>query len=74
MIGRPVAPAASPAASPPGDFERGYRFFSLWPRDNMLLWARDTISGRQSMEIIGRTLRIQEKAMAQGRARGRKAA
>jgi hypothetical protein len=44
------------------DFEHGYRFFSQWPRHNMLLWARGTESGRQSMEIIGRKLQEQTAA------------
>jgi hypothetical protein len=58
----------------PGDFERGYQFFSQWPRDNMLLWARETESGRQSMEIIGRTLKVQAAAIERSRRRGRKVA
>lgn len=56
------------------DFERGYAFFQQWPRDGMLLWARETDSGRQSMEIIGRTLEAQTAALERSRQRGRKAA
>ena len=38
------------------DFERGYEFFRQWPRENLLLWARDTETGRKAMELIGRKL------------------
>ena len=40
----------------------------------MLLWARETDSGRQSMQIIGRTLKTQAAALERSRPRGRKAA
>jgi len=58
----------------PDDFERGYAFFRQWPRDSMLLWAHETESGRQSMQIIGRTLKSQAAALERSRQRGRKAA
>ncbi|MGA8757444.1 MAG: hypothetical protein WB611_14155 [Stellaceae bacterium] len=68
-------PSAFRGAAMPGDFERGYAFFRQWPRDNMLLWARETDSGRQSMQIIGRTLTIQAASLERrSRSRGRKAA
>jgi hypothetical protein len=38
------------------DFERGYAFFRQWPKDNLLLWARDRETGRKAMELIGRKL------------------
>jgi hypothetical protein len=39
-----------------GDFERGYEFFRQWPRDSLLLWARDTETGRNAMAAVGRKL------------------